>query len=110
MRQYVIDQLTKEERQAVLNHLSDSALAGPINDLFWLPLPADLMAPEQRSHPDCGPFYFAIEVEEERVTFELLVRSQSTLHCSCITHANARQRNFILDYVDRMAEKLSLKA
>ena len=110
MRQFVIDQLSDKERQAVRQHLRRTTDAGPIEDMFWLKLENDLLSEVQRSHPTCGPFYIAIELGDESVSFEFLVRSQSTLHCPCISYASPPQRDFILNFIDAMIEKLALKA
>ena len=110
MRHFIIDQLSRQERQAVLTHLQKNAQAGPINDLFWIPLPEELLSPGQTDHPQCGPFHLAVEVAEESVAFELLVRGQSTLHCSCIAYANRPQREYILHFIDTMVDELHLRA
>ena len=110
MRQFVIDQLSDKERQAVRQHLTKMAKPGPIEDMFWLRLGGDMLTETQRSHPACGPFYVAIELGDDRVSFEFLVRSQSTLHCSCISYASPLQRDFILNFIDEMTRGLTLKA
>ena len=110
MRHFIIDQLSREERQAVVGHLQKNAQASPINDLFWLPLPDELQTASQNTHPRCGPFYLAIEVTEESVAFELLVRSQSTLHCSCVAYVSHSQRDFLLHFIDTMIDALHLRA
>lgn len=110
MRQFVIDQLSPKERQAVRLHLTKTAEAGPLENMFWLKLETEMLTETQRSHPDCGPFYLAIELGEDSVSFELLVRSQSTLHCQCIAYASPAQREFLLDFIDAMTADLALKA
>ena len=110
MRHFTIDQLAKQERQEIIDYLKKKAQPGPIDDLFWLPLPTQLLSASQNDHPQCAPFFLAIEVEEERVSFELLVRSQSTLHCPCIAYANPAQREYLLHFIDAMIEQLQLKA
>ncbi len=110
MRQFVIDDLTVEELAVVDNYLKRTAKVGPIDGMFWLPVPPDLHGGAQEGHEDCGPFYFGIEVHEKAVTFELLVRSQSNLHCSCITYATPAQREFLLGFVDRMLSEEAIKA
>ena len=110
MRHFVIDQLSREEKEAVLTYLQTKAQQGPLKDLFWIPLPGELLSAEQKAHSQCGPFYLAVEVGGESVTFELLVRSQSTLHCSCIAYATNPQRDFLLHLIDTMANQLHLQA
>lgn len=104
MRQYVIDQLSREERANIENYLKRTLQPGPVEGLFWIPVPEDLLDAEQHGHDSCGPFFFAVELEAEAVNFELLVRSQTNLHCSCIAYATPAQRDFVLKIVDRMLE------
>ena len=110
MRQYVIDQLSREERANIESFLKRSLEPGPLAGLFWIEVPQDLLNAVQREHADCGPFYAAVELEEERVCFELLVRSKINLHCSCIAHASQAQRDFVLRFADQMLEEEQIRA
>ena len=84
MRQYVIDQLSKEERANIASYLKRKLQPGPMSGIYWIEIPQELLSSEQREHKECGPYFFAVELEDESVCFELLVRSQSNLNCSCI--------------------------
>ncbi len=110
MRQYIIDQLSREERANIDSFLKRSLEPGAVDGLFWIKVPQDLLNSEQREHADCGPYYFAVELEEERVCFELLVRSKVNLHCSCIAHASRAQRDFVLHFVDQMLEEEQIRS
>ena len=102
MRQFVIDELSILERDNLESYLKRTLEPGPMAGIFWIELPDDLLAEKQRGHDQCGPFYLAVEIDEKRVCFELLVRSKTNLHCSCIAHATEAQRQFVLDFIDRM--------
>jgi hypothetical protein len=78
--------------------------------LYWLAVPQDLLGEAQQDHAECGPFYFAVELEEETLRTELLVRSQSNLHCSCIAYATQAQRDFIMRFIDTMLKEEYIKA
>ena len=110
MRQYVIDQLSREERANIESYLKRTLTPGPVEGLFWIEVPPDLLGEDQRGHEECGPFFFAAELGEESVCFELLVRSQSNLHCSCIAYATAAQRDFILRFADQMLVEEQIRA
>ena len=110
MRQLVIDELTKEERDNIDSYLKRVGKPGPIEGLFWLPIPDDLLGKEQIGHEECGPFYFAIDLQEEGLRFEFLVRSQTNLHCSCLAYATPSQRDFILQFADTLLAKECIKA
>lgn len=73
--------------------------------LYWIELPDDLLSLTQTEHKEHGPFYLGVEVTNTAVRFELLVRSQVNLHCSCIAHASPAQRQFVLDFIDKMVEE-----
>ncbi|MDX1776150.1 MAG: hypothetical protein R3297_06185, partial [Desulfobulbales bacterium] len=78
VRQYRIDELSREERANIESYLKRTLTSGPMAGIFWIEVPRDLLSAEQREHGDCGPFFFAVELEPEAVCFELLVRSQTT--------------------------------
>lgn len=102
MRQFVIDELSPMELDNIDSYLKRSLKQGPMVGLFWLELTDDLLGEAQQGHEEHGPFYVAVEVTRDAVKFELLVRSQTNLHCSCIAHASVIQRQFILDFIDKM--------
>ncbi len=102
MRQIVIDELSPMERDNIDSYLKRSIKQGAMVGLYWLELPPDLLSEAQLGHEDHGPFYLGVEVDDQSVKFELLVRSQTNLHCTCIAHASNSQRQFVLDFIDRM--------
>jgi hypothetical protein len=110
MRQIVIDELSPMERDNIDSYLKRTVKQGPMIGLYWLELPSDLLSPTQQDHQRCGPFYCGVEVEAARVIFELLVRSNLSLHCDCIAHATSAQRQFILDYIDTMVREEHIRA
>ena len=110
MRQIVIDELSPMELDNIDSYLKRTTQAGPMIGLYWLVLLPDLYSAAQQGHEEHGPFYLAVEVERNRVRFELLVRSESNLHCSCIAHASGAQRQFVLDFIDKMVEEEMITA
>ena len=61
MRQYVIDQLSREERANIDSYLKRTLKPGPMDGLYWIEVPSDLLSIDQQGHEDCGPFFFAVE-------------------------------------------------
>lgn len=110
MRQIVIDELSPMEQDNIDSYLKRSLKQGPMVGLYWLELPPDLLSEAQQGHEEHGPFHLAVEVTRDGVKFELLVRSQTNLHCSCIAHANAAQRQFVLDFMDKMLQEEMINA
>ncbi len=110
MRQFVVDDLSAQERDNLDTYLKKSLKSGPMMGMFWLQLPEDLWAKNQQGHDECGPFYFGVELSKDKLIVEFLVRSESNLHCSCISYATASQREFVLDFVDTMLEEEQITA
>ncbi len=110
MRQYVIDQLSREERANIESYLKRTLKPGPMEGFFWIEVSRDLLSGDQLTHEECGPYFFGVAMEEESVSFELLLRSTSNLHCSCTAYATQAQRDFVLRFVDQMLEEENITA
>lgn len=110
MRQFLINELSPEEREKIKDFLHTNARPGGIEGLYWLPLQEVQLGPAQQGHEQCGPFSLGIELGEEFVSFELLVRSQNNLHCSCTSYATTAQRDFLLAFADRLVEEAGITA
>lgn len=102
MRQYVIDELSFLERDNIDSYLKRTLKAGPLEGVYWLEVPPDLLGPDQEGHEACGPFYISVLLEEKSLRFEFLVRSCNNMHCTCIAWATAAQRQFVLDFADKL--------
>ena len=110
MRQIVIDELSPMEHDNIDSYLKRTLKHGPMVGLYWMELTPDLLSEAQQGHDEHGPFYLAVEVTHDGVKFELLVRSQTNLHCTCIAHASAVQRQFVLDFMDKMLTEEMINA
>ncbi len=114
MRQYLLDEIARNDLPRVREYLKKHAAASSLADIWWVDLPEDLLSPEQFEHRKCRPYRFAVEVGDLEVgdgfvRFELLIRSRETMRCSCIDYATKQQRDFILAYADRLVEDLALR-
>ncbi len=110
MRQYVIDEISFLERDNIESYLKRTLKPAGLEGVFFLEVPPDLLGPEQQGHEQCGPFYFSVILEATQVRFEFLVRSSHNMHCSCIARATPAQRQFVLDFADRMLEEEMISA
>jgi hypothetical protein len=108
MKQYVIDQLRENDFQRLEEYLSRHAEAGELPGIYWIPLPERLYGKYQQEHTACQPFYYAINMDRLTISFELLIRTRNRLRCGCIGYATPEQRQYILDYADRLVEELKL--
>lgn len=110
MRQYLIDELSFLERDNLESYLKRTLKPGGLEGAFFLELPPDLWSENQLGHERCSPFYFSVILEKDQIRFEFLVRSANNLHCSCIAWPTATQRQFVMDFADRMLEEELIRA
>jgi len=109
MRQYLLDEISRGDILRIRDYLNDHALAAGLEDIWWVDLNEDLLSPDQFEHRDCRPFRFAVELGQNFVRFEFLIRSQQTMRCACIGYATRQQRDFILAFADRLVDDLALR-
>ena len=109
MRQYLLDEIRPADLPRLRDYLAEHAQASGLADVWWVDLPEDLLSPEQFAHQDCRPFRFAIELGDDFLRLEFLIRSRNTMRCSCIDYATRQQRDFIIAFADRLVEDLALR-
>jgi hypothetical protein len=108
MKQYVVDQLRYpdyEKLKAFLDHTYGEA---PIGQVYWVPVDPGLLTPVQNEHKNCQPHVAAVELQEDRVSMELLVRTLSRIRCACIAYATEEQRTWLIRLLDRMLMQLNI--
>jgi len=108
MKQYVVDELRPEDHNKIKKYLDETYGSAKIGGIYWVPLATEVLTEIQQTHSDCQPFFFAIDLEDDRLALELLVRTQKRVRCDCIAYASAAQRNWIMDAVDAIFEKLNI--
>lgn len=108
MKQYVIDQLRLEDYDAIKAYLDENFGGAGVGGLYWIPLDDEIHNPVQEAHTGCRPFYFAVELTEDRLSCELLVRTTRKIRCDCISYADTAQRNWIIDAMDAVLERLGI--
>ena len=108
MKQYVIDEIRPGDYSKIEHYLDTSYGPVEMGGIYWVPLATEVLTEVQRAHTDCQPFYFAIELAEERLALELLVRTKNRIRCDCIRYASRDQRIWIMEVVDAIFEKLGI--
>ncbi len=108
MKQYVIDELRPVDHQQMKSYLDRHLDSSEIGGIYWLPLNVELLTPVQKSHQDCQPHFFALELEPNRLACELLVRTKQRVRCDCIAYATREQVAWLIDFTDAMLEKLNI--
>lgn len=108
MKQYVIDELRPVDHQKIKSYLDDHFGPPRIGGIYWIPLHNDILSDLQRDHADCQPHYFAVALASRKVSFELLVRSEKRIRCSCIAYANDVQFSWLIQVADAILERLGI--
>ena len=109
MKQFVIDELRPADYQTLKSHLDDVFDAAAMDGIYWLPLATEVLSEIQIKHIDCQPFYFAIDLEPDRLAVELLVRTQNQIRCDCMAHATETQCLWLIRQLDAIFERLEIK-
>jgi len=108
MKQYTIDELRIEDYYKIRSYMEEFHNDKCIDGIYRIFLDKDILTQEQASHSECAPFYFALELSEQMVTFEFLVRAKNIIRCSCIRYADKRQLNWLIDYVNSVLNRLNI--
>lgn len=109
MKQYRIDEIRPAEAEKLQEFLEGRFGPAELGGVFWIPLEPDRYGKVQAGHTDCQPFYFAVELQGQSLTCELLIRSKSRIRCECISYADTRQRNWIIRLLDGVFDQLGIK-
>ena len=108
MRALVFDEIRPQDMERLSEHLAKHTTASGLPAVFWLELPPKLLSAEQAAHAECAPHRVALVLEDDSLKLELLVRGTG-LHCSCTAYADVTQRQWLLDYADRLLAELEIK-
>ena len=111
MRCYLVEDLSEENLKHIEARLTELGLHGPMDGIYFLPVPQELLNAEQAAHAaECGPHIMALEVlpDQGSLKLELLVRGRGRLRCSCVTYADAAQRAWAMDYLDTCIKELDI--
>ena len=108
MKQYLIDELRLEDHEKIKAYMDETIKTSPMEGLYWIPVKEDLLAGIHASHKECGPHYFALELQEDRLSCELLVRAENSLRCNCIRYASKEQRDWLIEFIDAILERLEI--
>lgn len=111
MKQYVIDQLRESDYYRIRDYLDEQAEKTVFEEIYHVELPKELYTEIQSAHSDCQPFYFAINLNRNKLALaiEWLIRSRQTLRCDCVGYASREQRDHIIHFADGILEQLGIK-
>lgn len=113
MRCYLIEDIHLENAAKIMAALESHGFKGPLEGIYYLPVPEEMLTEEQQAHlNDCGPYIMALEVldQAESCNFkmELLVRARNRLRCSCVAYAAPALREWMIDFLDKFIHELDV--
>ncbi len=108
MRSLLIDELTVKDVARLREYLDSVATASEVRGLYWITLPEEALTPLQQGHGDCRPHRFAVELDDDWLKIEFLIRPAVGLRCPCCGMAGPEQREHILAWADDLVERLGL--
>ena len=109
MKQYVIDELNIDDFQKIKTYLDENFGESGVSGIYWVPLDKNIYNKKQANHTSCQPYYFAINLKPNQIACELLIRTKNILHCNCISYANIKQRNWIIDMIEFLITNYELR-
>jgi hypothetical protein len=109
MKQYILDEIVRPDLPRIKVYLDEKAQPSGLEGIWWVELGEAQLSEAQMAHPDCQPHCIAVELGRDFVKFEFLVRSRRTMRCSCIGYATRPQRDWIMEFADRLVNDLELR-
>ena len=108
MKQFVIDELRPEDFEKLKTYLDDKFSASVMDGLYWLQIEKAVLSDLQTNHEECQPYYFAIDLECDRMMIELLVRTKNRVRCPCMAYATDTQCVWLMRQMDDIITKLGI--
>ena len=103
MDEVVFDQISLQALENVENKLTSLGLASSIPGIFWLPISNEFLTETQKEHAkDCGPYMLAVEITDNSLILETLVRASNRLHCNCMEPALPALLEHMTDYLNSL--------
>ena len=108
MRYYLIDEISLSDMEKIYEFLKHNAISSRMVKVFWVPIPKELLSDMQFQHRDCQPHLFAIELGTDQMKVEFFIRNLNNLNCQCQSYCTPEQRDFILNFSQKMIGQLGI--
>ena len=109
MRSYHIDEFVSGELERLAERLDSMKLSAGVEGLYWFPVPKKLLtACQERHERECGPYALALEILDEALRLELLVRARNKLRCECVGYADQRLVSHMIVYLHALLDELNI--
>ena len=109
MQALIWNELIEEEYEKAIAYMEEHCKPSMFKEIYWLEIPENLLTPTQKEHKACQPLVAAFELGELNIKLELLVRTLNSLRCHCTAMASKEQREFLLNFWDKLIETCQLK-
>lgn len=110
MKQYVIDELGPKQTEKLKTYLHEHFGPPTLENIYWIPLASEHYSELQQSHTSCHPLFFAVELKQDALSCEFLVRTHDRIRCDCIAYASKPQREWFIDCIDSILAHLGIDA
>ena len=110
MKQYVVDELRPADHKTLKTYLDDHYGPAALGSIYWIPIGSDMLTAVQAEHRHCQPHYFALDLAPEQLACELLVRTQNSVRCSCTAYATQQQRDWLIELIDTIFNRLEIRS
>ena len=98
---HLVDELQPEVIANLEAQLTKNGCQSGIERLYWLPLEKERLLPVQREHESsCGPHCLALEILDDAVRLEFLVRAKGRMRCECVCYLSPETERHMMDWLD----------
>lgn len=108
MKQYVIDEIRPADRKSLKDWLDEHFGPPALGDIYWYPIEPGMYTSQQSAHVECHPMCVSLHLQPEALACEFLVRTKNRIRCDCIGYATAVQRDWIIETIDALFERLGI--
>ena len=109
MKQYVIDGLRLNDLDKLKKYLDAHLEVSTLGSIYWVELDEEILTPIQKEHKSCKPHVFALMLESDYLSAELLVRIKTNIRCDCMEYANSSQREWLINKMDFIFDELGIQ-
>ena len=108
MKHYVIDEFRPGDFEKLTNFFNEKVGTSEINCIYWIQIPEEILTFEQKTHKNCLPLFFVIELDLNKISCEFLIRTKNSIKCDCMCYANKEQYNWLINYIDAILDSLQI--
>lgn len=109
MKQYVVDQIRKPDEDKLRSYLENNFGPSELGCIYWIPIATELLTEKQLEHEECSPHLAAVQLDSGQLCCEFLIRTKNRIRCECMGYATSKQREWLIETIDAILEKLGIR-